>query len=44
MPQLSDPTLVLIIPTLLGIMLINFIIIQAAPGGRLSRRQPTYMG
>ena len=29
--------LLLIIPTLLGILIINFVIVQAAPGGRSSR-------
>jgi ABC-type microcin C transport system permease subunit YejB len=29
--------LLLIIPTLLGIMLINFIIVQAAPGGPVEK-------
>ncbi len=29
--------LMLVIPTLLGIMVINFFVIQAAPGGRSSR-------
>src|SRR5262245_12631499 len=38
--------LLLIVPTLIGIMLINFVVIQAAPGGRvgLAIAQPTGAG
>ncbi len=33
--------LLLIIPTIVGIMAISFAVVQFAPGGRSSRRLPT---